>query len=143
MMSLIYWFAAYHKLRRSGPAWVWGDNMEYLMRWGPFAGEPRLPELTRWVGHQRPIAVAAAASILALELLFPLVVWWRRARPVFALTAVVLHLGTWVLLGLDYSVWIATVPIVLIDWSEVADRLRGRRHEHEGWSRAAHAVDVN
>jgi hypothetical protein len=143
MMSLIYWFAAYHKLRRSGPAWVWGDNMEYLMRWGPFAGEPRLPELTRWVGHHRPVAVAAAASILALELLFPVVVWWRRVRPVFALTAVVLHLGTWVLLGLDYSVWIVTVPIVLIDWSEVADRLRSRRREPEGGRALRTPVNVH
>lgn len=129
MMALIYWLAAYHKLRRSGPAWVWGENMEYVMRWAPFAGEPRLPDLAQWVGHHRPVAVLAAASILALELLFPLVVWWKRARPMFALTAVVLHLGTWLLLGLDYSMCIVTVPIVLIDWSAVVAGLHSRRRE--------------
>jgi len=136
MMALIYWFAAYHKLRRSGPAWAWGENMEYVMRWAPFAGEPRLPDLTHWVGNHRPVAVLAAASILALELLFPLVVWWRRARPLVAATAVVLHLGTWLLLGLDYSMWIVTVPIVLIDWSAAGTRLDRRRREPERASAA-------
>jgi hypothetical protein len=31
------------------------------------------------------------------------------------------------LLGLDYSVWPATVTILLIDWPAVADRLTRRR----------------
>jgi hypothetical protein len=69
-------------------------------------------------------------SILVLELSFPLVVWWRRTRPLVAAAAVVLHLGTWVLLGLDYAMWAVTVPIVLVDWSSVAVRMRRR------WSRA-------
>jgi hypothetical protein len=129
-MACIYLFAAYHKLRRSGPSWAYGPNMEYVMRWGPVVGEPRLPDLTRWVADHGVVARLSAVSILVLELSFPLVVWWRRTRPVVAAAAVVLHLGTWVLLGLDYSMWAVTVPIVLVDWSDVAVRTRRR------WSRA-------
>jgi len=124
--SLIYFFAAYHKLRRSGLGWVAGDNMSYVMRWGPSVGEPALPELTRWVGENGLLSRLSAAFILGVELTFPLVIWKRSLRLWFALAAVVLHLGTWLLLGLDYWAWALAVPIVLIDWPRVVDRVGSR-----------------
>jgi hypothetical protein len=134
-MACIYLFAAYHKLRRSGPSWAYGPNMEYVMRWGPVVGEPRLPDLTRWVADHGLVARLSAVTILVLELSFPLVVWWRRARPLVAAAAAVLHLGTWVLLGLDYAMWAITVPIILVDWPDVMARTR-RRWARDGRGRA-------
>ena len=32
---LVYFFAGYHKLRRSGLDWAIGDNVRYVMLWGP------------------------------------------------------------------------------------------------------------
>ena len=40
--ALVYFFAGYHKLRRSGIDWVLGDNMRYVMLWGPSIGEAQL-----------------------------------------------------------------------------------------------------
>lgn len=117
--ALVYFFAAYHKLRRSGPAWVLGDNMSYVMRWGPTVGESPLPGLTRWVGESGIVSRLSAAFILGVELSFPLVMWKRWLRPWFSLAAVVLHGGTWLLLGLDYWAWALAVPIILVDWSTV------------------------
>jgi hypothetical protein len=123
--ALVYFFAGYHKLRRSGLDWVFGDNMSWIMRWGPSIGASPWQGLTEWVGENRPAAVASAAFILAVELAFPLVIWHRWLRPWWAAAAVALHVGTWLLLGLDYWAWALTVPLVLVDWPAVLDRVRG------------------
>lgn len=116
LVALIYFFAGYHKLRRSGPAWVYGENMEWVMLWGPAYGEPGWKAVTDWVGSNPLAARVSAAFILGLELAFPLAIWHRKLRPLVAAAAVVLHAGTWVLLGLDYWTWAVTVVIVVIDW---------------------------
>jgi hypothetical protein len=124
VIALIYAFAGYHKLRRSGPSWVYGENMEWVMLWGPAYGAPGLKAVTDWVGSNPVAARMSAAFIIGLELVFPLAIWHRRLRPAIAIAAIVLHAGTWVLLGLDYWAWAATVAIVLIDWPALA---RSRR----------------
>jgi hypothetical protein len=124
--ALVYLFAGYHKLRRSGPGWIVGDNMSWVMRWGPSIGDTPLPALTEWVGDHHVAAMVSAAFIIGVELAFPLVVWHRWLRPWFAAAAVVLHVGTWLLLGLDYWAWALTVPIVLVDWPAAVDRWRER-----------------
>lgn len=125
VIALIYFFAGYHKLRRSGPSWVYGENMEWVMLWGPAYGAPGWKAVTDWVGSNALAARMSAAFIIGLELIFPLAIWHRRIRPLIALAAVVLHAGTWVLLGLDYWAWAATVAIVLIDWPALWARRRG------------------
>jgi hypothetical protein len=55
------------------------------------------------------------------------VIWMRWLRVWYALAAVVLHITTWLLLGLDYWAWAITVPLVLIDWPAVAAHWRARR----------------
>ena len=126
---LVYFFAGYHKLRRSGPDWVLGDNMSYVMLWGPSVGSPAWGDLTRWVGEHIWAARLSAAFILGLELTFPAVLVWRRLQPLYALAAAVLHVGTWFLLGLDYWAWAITVPLLMVDWPATWDgwrRWRGR-----------------
>lgn len=124
VIALIYFFAGYHKLRRSGPSWVYGDNMEWVMLWGPAYGAPGWKAVTDWVGSNPFAARVSAAFIIGLELAFPLAIWHHRIRPLIALAAMLLHAGTWVLLGLDYWAWAATVAIVLIDWPALLARRR-------------------
>ena len=54
---------------------------------------------------------------------FPLVIVFRRIRPLDVAAAWCFHLGTLLILGLDYVVWPYTVTILLINWPTVADRL--------------------
>ena len=127
---LVYFFAGYHKLRRSGPDWVFGDNMSYVMLWGPSVGSPAWGDLARWVGEHMWAARVSAAFILGLEVTFPAVLVWRRLQPLYALAAATLHVGTWFLLGLDYWAWAITVPLLLVDWPATWDgwhRWRSRR----------------
>ena len=124
--ALIYFFAAYHKLRRSGVDWVTGDNMRYILRWGPAIGEPALPSVSDRIADSPLASHLTAAMLLGVELAFPLVIWWRWLRPWLALAAAGLHVGTWFLLGLDYWAWALAVPILLVDWSTGWPVRRGR-----------------
>jgi hypothetical protein len=125
--ALIYFFAGYHKLRRSGLEWAYGDNMRYVTLWGPSIGSSGWPGLATWVGDHIWISRASGVFILGFELTFPVVIFLRRTRALYALGAVFLHVTTWLLLGLDYWAWAITVPLVLIDWPAAVARLRGRR----------------
>jgi hypothetical protein len=127
IIALVYCLAGYHKLRRSGPSWAYSDNMRYVALWGPSIGSPGWPGLARWVGENVWVSRASGVFILGLELSFPVVIWVRWLRVWYALAAVVLHVTTWLLLGLDYWAWAITVPLVLIDWPAVAARWRARR----------------
>jgi hypothetical protein len=131
LAALAYFLAGYHKLRRSGPSWVLGDNMQYVMLWGPSLGAPPAPDIGRWVGEHAWASHSSAAFILGLELGAPVVLFARRLMPLFAVAAVVLHVGTYVLLGLDYWAWVLTVVVLFVDWPRVVDRLvpRTRRDQ--------------
>ena len=124
--ALVYFFAGYHKLRRSGLEWAYGDNMRYVTLWGPSIGAPGWPGLAEWVGEHAWVARASGVFILGFELTFPVVVFVRWTRVLYAVAAVFLHATTWLLLGLDYWAWAITVPLVLVDWPALVDRLRGR-----------------
>jgi hypothetical protein len=126
IVALVYFLAGYHKLRRSGLEWAYGDNMRYVALWGPSIGASGWEGLARWVGEHLWVARASGVFILGLELTFPVVVFVRRARVWYALAAVVLHVTTWFLLGLDYWAWAVTVPLVLIDWPAAVAGLRAR-----------------
>jgi hypothetical protein len=123
---LIYAFAGYHKLRRSGFEWAFGDNMHFVTLWGPSIGQPGWQGFADWVAERAWAAKLAGIGILGLELGFPLALVWRRLLPWFALVAVTLHAGTYLLLGLDYWAWMLAVPLVLVDWPALLDR-RGIR----------------
>jgi hypothetical protein len=125
--ALVYFFAGYHKLRRSGIDWVLGDNMRYLMLWGPSIGEAQWEGLARWVGEHLWAAKASGAFILGLEITFPVVLVVRRLQLWYALAAVFLHVTTWLVLGLDYWAWAATVSVLFIDWPALVERLRSWR----------------
>lgn len=119
---LIYAFAGYHKLRRSGFEWAFGDNMHFVTLWGPSIGQPGWPAFADWVAARPWAAKVAGIGILSLELGFPLALVWRRLLPWFALVALSLHAGTYLLLGLDYWAWGLTVLLLLVDWPALLDR---------------------
>jgi hypothetical protein len=139
--ALVYFFAGYHKLRRSGIDWVLGDNMRYLMLWGPSIGAAQWESMARWVGEHLWAAKASGAFILGLEITFPVVLVVRRLQAWYALAAVFLHVTTWFVLGLDYWAWAATVSLLFIDWPRVASRLWHRSRGDVG-ARDATTVPV-
>jgi len=120
-----YFFTGLAKVLFSGPAWFVSDNLRFALYASSDAQS--VPNTLGLLVADRPwLAHALAAGVLAFELSFPVVLWRPRWAWAFVLGAAALHLGISATMHLDYSAWIATVAVVLIDWSRIADRLAGR-----------------
>jgi len=126
--ALVYFLAGYHKLTRSGLDWALGDNVRYVMLWGPSIGAAKWDSMARWIGENLWVSKATGAFILGFELTVPVILVWRRLQPLYALVAVALHVTTWLFLGLDYWAWACTALILFVDWPALADRVRGDVH---------------
>jgi hypothetical protein len=120
--ALVYFFAGVWKLRRSGPAWAYGDNMRYILIWGPSAADGRWDALAEWIVESAVAYRAAAASLLGLELAFPVALLVRRLQPVFGVVAAAMHVLTYLVLGLDYWAWAGVVLAQFVDWPALARR---------------------
>lgn len=128
-----YFFAGFHKLVESGPAWVVSDNLSNVLAVAARSGRVAFPWLPEAVAGLPVVPVVVAGLVLALEVTFPLALVWARLRPGYAVGAVALHSATWLLLGLDYWAWAAVTPLVLVDWPAWA---RGRRRRPRPGRRA-------
>jgi hypothetical protein len=103
------------KLAHTGPEWVAGDNMRWVMYAAAAGSLGPTTALARTIADHAWLAHTVAAGILGLELLAPLALW-RPLRPAFVAATALLHLGTWLTLGLDYWGWALTVAAVFLPW---------------------------
>jgi hypothetical protein len=121
LVAAVYLLIGLNKLILSGPAWVLSDNL----RWVLYASSDarRTPNgFALFIADRPLLSHVAAAATLGLELAFPLVLWFRRARPFLVGGMIALHLGIMVAMGLDYVPWIVTDLVVFVDWPRVVDR---------------------
>lgn len=122
--ACVYFLAGYHKLRRSGLDWAIGDNVRFVMLWGPSVGAAKWASMATWIGEHLWASKLTGAFILAFELTFPVVLVRRGLQPLYAVVAVALHVTTYLFLGLDYWAWALTVLILFVDWPALDDRMR-------------------
>jgi hypothetical protein len=111
-----YFATGVQKLVHSGLAWVTGDNMRWILYSAASSGRAPTRDVALYLADRPWLAHVAAAGLLGIELLFPIVLVVRRARPFFIVAVAALHIGTWLTLGLDYWGWALTVAVVLWDW---------------------------
>jgi hypothetical protein len=109
-----YFFAGFHKLVHSGLEWVASDNMRWILYAGARSTKPLTPDVALFVADRAWLATLSAGLLLGLEVAFLAVPFVSRLRPVFAVSAVLLHVGTYFALGLDYWLYVAVVPLVLL-----------------------------
>jgi hypothetical protein len=110
-----YFFAGFAKLVYSGPAWVTSDNMRWILY------STSHSDLALFIADRPLLAHVLAAATLLLELSFPLVLWKAKTAWLFVPSAIALHTGIWVAMGLDYSAQAATVLVVLTNWPAVVE----------------------
>jgi hypothetical protein len=125
--TLVYFFAGYHKVRRSGIDWAIGDNVRYVMLWGPSVGKAAWEGLAHFVADHAWAYRSIGAMTLVFELTMPLAAVKKKLAPLYGLVAVGLHVATYLVLGLDYWAWACTVLILFYDWPDLLDRWRRRR----------------
>ena len=125
VVALAYFFVGFQKLRFSGLDWITSDNL----RWVLYASSDSRSEpnqLALFVADRAWMAHLLAAGTVFLELFFPLALAVPRLRWLFVPGVVSLHVGIWLMMGLDYSAQALTVVIVFVNWPWVVDRVRRR-----------------
>ena len=118
----IYFLTGFQKVVSSGPAWVLSDNLRNVMYGAALTGKAPTDEVSRFIADRPMVAHGAALVTLVIELGAVAALLWPRARLPYVLAVTMLHVGVFTTHGLDYSMWVGTAAIVLVDWRPAAIR---------------------
>ncbi|MEO8330135.1 MAG: hypothetical protein ABI586_09030, partial [Candidatus Nanopelagicales bacterium] len=116
IVAAVYLFTGLQKLIHSGLAWVFSDNMSWVLYAGAASGQSLAPGFVTTLAGFGPVPQCLAAGALLLELSAPLLIAWRFTRPLFIVAVCCMHLSIGAALGLDYTGWILAVLAVLLPW---------------------------
>ena len=119
--AIAYSCSGIAKLLSSGFEWVLSDNMSNILYDGSRAPKTHAGDLARWIGDHGTLARLIALGTILFEIGFPLALVYVRLRPFAVAGAIVLHGSIFLLLGLDYWAWVATVVALFVSWSRVED----------------------
>ena len=122
----IYFLTGFQKVVSSGPAWVLSDNLRNVMWIAALTDKAPTDEVSTYIAERPLVAHGVALGTLVIELGAVAALVWARARLPYVLAIVVLHLGVYLTHGLDYSMWVGTAAIVLLDWPSVLRRRLAR-----------------
>jgi hypothetical protein len=120
----VYVLTGLQKVISSGPAWVLSDNLRNVMYAAPLSEHAPTDAVSRGIADRAWLSHLVALATLVTELGGALALVWVRARPAYLVAIAVLHAGVWLTHGLDYSMWVATAALVLVDWPSVLTRGR-------------------
>jgi hypothetical protein len=124
----IYFLTGFQKVVGSGPAWVLSDNMRNVMYAAPLTGKAPTDTVSLFIADRPVLAHLVALATIVIELGAVVALVRPSLRPAYVVAVAVLHLSVYLTHGLDYSMWVATTAIVLIDWDAVLRRrMRARR----------------
>ncbi|MEX0666565.1 MAG: hypothetical protein WD598_17555 [Acidimicrobiia bacterium] len=124
-LSVTYFCTGFQKLKTSGIEWIFSDNLQWALYWGRVRGAPPpWRELAFFIADRPWLSQLSAAFIVCFEVGFPLVLFFPKTRPAFIVGAWAFHVGTYLMLGLDYWFYAFVVTLVLVDWPPLIDRLR-------------------
>jgi predicted DCC family thiol-disulfide oxidoreductase YuxK len=126
-MALIFCAAGLSKLRHSGLEWIFSDNMALLLQRQQYHisdGEP----LTSWgviVAAHPWMARSLAGASVAIEALYPLALFSRRARYLLVPAGLGMLIGIRALMGPTFEQFMMCY-VFWIPWSRVAAAVRAR-----------------
>lgn len=122
----VYFLTGFHKVVSSGPAWVLSDNLRNVMYGARLNGHAPTDEVSLFIAERPWLAHLVALLTLLVELGAVLVLVRPRLRLGYVVALTVLHAGIYLTHGLDYSMWVGTSAIVLIDWHALLVRATER-----------------
>ena len=114
VVATVYFACAVQKLRHTGIDWVTGDNMRWILYSAAAGTRAPTRAVALFIADRAWLSHVTAAGLLGVELAAPFLLAVRRTRPLFVALAALLHLGTWLTLGLDYWGWALTVAVVAL-----------------------------
>lgn len=117
-----YFLTGFQKVVASGPAWVLSDNMRNVMYGAPLGGHAPTDRVSLFIADRPAVAHLVALATIVIELGAVAALLRPRLRPAYVAAVAVLHAGVYLTHGLDYSMWVGTAAVVLIDWDSVLRR---------------------
>lgn len=122
-----YFLTGFQKVVASGPAWVLSDNLRNIMYGARLNGHAPTAQVSLYIADRPAVAHLVALGTLAVELGAVVALARPRLRPWYLVAITVLHAGIYLTHGLDYSMWVGTAAIVLVDWHALLSRAMPRR----------------
>lgn len=126
----IYFLTGFQKVAASGSAWVLSDNLRNVMYGARLNGQAPTDQVSLFIADRPVLSHLVALGTLVVELGALTVLPWARVRPWYLVAVTVLHSGIYLTHGLDYSMWVGTAAIVLVDWHALLTRAVDR---HGPW----------
>ncbi|MCA9576611.1 MAG: HTTM domain-containing protein [Myxococcales bacterium] len=124
LAGLIYLFPVVHKLHAMGVEWALGDNLRHQL-WWKWAQDPGLLPAFR-IDRYPALLHALGLVTLGFELSFVVLVMVRRTHVLALVAALAFHVGTHLLMGIDFHV-LYVCYLGFLPWSEWRARLAARR----------------
>lgn len=126
-MALAFGAAGFAKLRHSGLEWIFSDNLALLLlrqQYHLSDGEP-LTHWGIWVANHAVAARSLALVAVAIETLFPLTLFSRRARYVLVPAGLSFLVGIRALMGPTFEQFMICY-VFWVPWADVAAFVRER-----------------
>lgn len=118
-----YFFSGLQKIVNSGPGWVLGDNLRWVLVTAS-DGQDRPNALALFVADRAWMFHLAAGFTIAVEAGAVAVLRWPRLLWLWIPSVAWMHVSILLAMGLDYTAWIATVLVVFVNWPAVPEWLR-------------------
>ena len=112
----IYFLTGFQKVVSGGPAWVLSDNLRNVMYGAPLTGHAPTDAVSAFIADRPWLAHGDALATVVIELGAIVALVRPRARVAYVCAVAALHLGIYLTHGLNYSMWVGTAAVVLIDW---------------------------
>jgi hypothetical protein len=122
LMATVFMAAGIAKLRQSGLAWVFSDQLQNLLLDSYYVGREMPTDLGRWIGQYPLLCRFLAGMTVFVELTAPLALLSRRYRWFVIPSLFGMQLGIYVVMGITFWQFLG-MYVVWIDWNGLAGSL--------------------
>jgi predicted DCC family thiol-disulfide oxidoreductase YuxK len=130
LMAVVFCIAGIAKLRASGLAWAFSDNLRNTFIMQYYLSDPPLRGLLLWIASQRWLCEFLAISTLVCETGAPLALVSRWARWILIPSLFLMQLGNELVLGINFRQFMLCY-VFWVPWSDVGREIRGRASQQK------------
>jgi hypothetical protein len=122
LMATVFLAAGVAKLRQTGLAWAWSDQMQNILLGSFYIGKRPPTNLGLWIAQYPVLCQILATLTLVVELGAPAAIWSRRARWLVIPGLLGMQLGIYLAMGIPFWHYVA-LYFIWIEWNEIASKV--------------------